>query len=114
MSDDLWTFGSISFRRLVGVEDRQWFARPLARTIDEKFDTGERIVNRGCPTYQPLAFTAWCLSAASAAALEAAYGSQALLTSPTGKSAQALLTQADLLINDGVTYRVAVEFEVLL
>ena len=111
---DYWTFGAVQFRRLVGGTDEpQWFPRTLARTVAVIADSSRRIIDRGATEFAPLAFTAWCDTLAAAQALEALYATQATLTSPTGRTSTALLTQADAPIYDGATWRVAVEFEVV-
>lgn len=110
---DTWTFGSISFYRQVNGDEPQWFPRTRERSIDVIAASATRIIDEGATTYAPMAFTALCTTSTAATNLEAAFASQATLTSPAGKTGQALCVKADYLIHDGTFYRVAVEFELV-
>lgn len=110
---DTWTFGSITFKRQITGDEPQWFARTRERTVDVIATTGTRIIDEGATSYAPLAFVALCETDASADSLEAAYATQAALTSPTARTGQAFCVRADRLVEDGVFFRVAVEFELV-
>lgn len=110
---DTWTFGSVTFYRQVSGDESQWFPRTRERSVDVIAATGTRIIDEGGTSYGTLAFTALCTSQSAATNLENAYATQATLTSPSGRTGQAFCIKADQLINDGVYYRVAVEFELV-
>jgi hypothetical protein len=112
--DDIWMFGDIAFRRLVGGTDEpRWFPATLERTVSSIADSARRIIDRGATTFDTLSFVAWCDNATDAASLAALFGQERTLNSPTGSTSSALLVQADRLIADGAAERVQVTFEMV-
>ena len=109
-----WTFGTISFRRLLGGDDDpRWFVATVATSVDVIATTGRQITDIGAIQRAPLTFVALCDTISAAQSLAAALATVATLTNPSGQSSSALMIEATRLVADGVTERVRCSFVVV-
>ena len=109
--NDRWFFGSFGFRRIVTDDDPRLFPTTVATTIDVVAATGRRVIDVGAVVYAPLSFVALFDTAGAASTFANQLGTVQTLIAPSGGAQGALLTEATVLVRNGISHRVRCTFE---